>query len=271
MDIVSEIRAFVPWHWSVLRGLVRHAGTPVLWSIACQAGAQFAQILALFLPLKILILLGSDGVPTYFRPFMTESSMSLWIAALTLATVALYGLSVVLVAIAKRCIGHGTTAIFVPSEAEGGDPRNDRRQLHRLVDRLSDSYADVAIAGVAWLGILVLNPAVAAGCALILMLQCGLTQWVLNHPGAVTTKLRKRIRAHTHEYVRSMGDIGFLAVFILLVIDFSVSGELNVISAVLTLLLGRRMYPALARYVQKAMSLTHRRTEIRQRLFGRGE
>jgi hypothetical protein len=268
MDIVSEIRAFVPWHWSLLRDLVRRGGRPVLWSIACQAGAQFAQILALFLPLKILILLGSDGVPTYFRSFMTESSMNLWIAGLTVATVALYGLSVLLLAIAKRCIGHGTTALFVPSGSSGGDPRSERRQLHRLVDRLSGSYADAAIAGVAWLGILVLNPTVAAGCALILLLQCGVTQWVLNHPGTVTTKLRKRIRAHAHEYVRSMGDVGFLAVFILLLIDFSVSGRLNVIIAVLTLLLGRRMYPALARYVQKALSLTQKRREIRERLFG---
>lgn len=268
MNLVAEIRAFVPWHWGVLRDLVAHAGRPVLGSIACQAGAQFAQILALFLPLKILILLGSDGVPKYVDTFMTEASIGAWVTALTIATVVLYAFSIFLVAMSRRGIGRGTDALFVPSDREGADPRNERRQLHRTVERLYDSYADAAIAAVAWLGILVLHPVVAVAVALTLGLQCAVTQWILNHPGTETVAwLRKRIRGSAHEYIRSMGDIGFLAVFGFLLIDYLIRDELNVIFAVLTLLLGRRMYPAIARYVQKAMSFSGREVEIRKILF----
>lgn len=269
MDLAAQIRMFVPWHWGVLRDLVAHAGRSVLWAIACKAGAQFAQMLALFLPLKILILLGSDGVPKYFRAFMTGDLVGFWVAGLTIATISLYAISVVLIAMSRRGIGRGTDALFVPSKREGTDPRNERRQFHRTVERLYDSYADAAIAAVAWLGILILHPVVACAIALTLALQCAGTQWILNHPGTQTVAwLRRRIRGGAHEYIRSMGDIGFLAVFGFLLIDYFVRGELNVIFAVLTLLLGRRMYPAVARYVQKALSFSGREMEVRERLFG---
>ena len=48
---------------------------------------QVSFILALMLPLKVIIMLGSDGVPRYFRFFMTEETRTQWMVGLAFGAV----------------------------------------------------------------------------------------------------------------------------------------------------------------------------------------
>jgi len=52
--------------------------------------SQVALLLSLMLPLKVIIMLGSDGVPRYFQFFMTEETRDTWIYISAAATVVMF-------------------------------------------------------------------------------------------------------------------------------------------------------------------------------------
>ena len=51
---------------------------------------QVSFVLALMLPLKVIIMLGSDGVPSYFRFFMTEETRDAWMLGLVCAALGMF-------------------------------------------------------------------------------------------------------------------------------------------------------------------------------------
>jgi hypothetical protein len=71
------------------------------------------QNLAFLLPLKVILLAGSEGVPKYFRPLIAEPAhREYWIIGLAVATVTFYLLALVLDAVSSRLSSSGGIEIL---------------------------------------------------------------------------------------------------------------------------------------------------------------
>ncbi len=75
-------------------------GAKFLWAVPTATSgvvlftlvSQLSMLLAFFLPLKVIILLGSDGIPRYFPPAFEQFDRDALIVWLSIATVAFYAL-----------------------------------------------------------------------------------------------------------------------------------------------------------------------------------
>ena len=86
-SLVSE---YLKYFTGMSGRVMRCAPTPFLISVPLVSVSQVLFILSFMLPLKVIILIGMDGVPDYLTFLVTEQTRQQWIILLSLATVGCY-------------------------------------------------------------------------------------------------------------------------------------------------------------------------------------
>ena len=125
---------------------------------------QVSFILALMLPLKVIIMLGSDGVPRYFRFFMTEETRMQWMVGLAFGAVGFFVLYAVTDLVLGRLAKRGGERLLTQSRKTG------------LFDRQEEFAGDIFRRVVASWGTLAM---VVGGMALGLLLEWRLVALLL--------------------------------------------------------------------------------------------
>ncbi|WP_019024023.1 MULTISPECIES: hypothetical protein [unclassified Thioalkalivibrio] len=203
--------------------------------------SQLSMLLAFFLPLKVIILLGSDGIPRYFPPSFEQfdrDSLIVWLSAATVAFYALYLL-------AERIV-------------EFGGERGSRTLLARsrkmvlfenqdeLAARAYKRHAEV-IAGAVFLllalGILLW---LYQGVALLAAGYVLLVAVALLAALAVSEAFRECLEDNLAGWMGVLSGIGFMLAFAYLVIDFLFLDPPGLIPAIIALLLSRQGFNRLS-------------------------
>lgn len=266
--LFHEAVSFLKWHAYIFTRLFRASPIPTMSTILCLVIAEFAQMLSFFLPLKILILLGTEGVPRYFRAFMTESSRDLWIVVLCALTVAFSVLSILLRFASKRVSNSGASQLLHCQTEDRNERRSILRRAQRAFSQICRSYADLSIAVLGLGVILLIYPEI--GCVVIglFLIEFMWTHYVLSATGSrIVEWLRVRISRNYPMYLKYLSTLNFLALFFLLVAAYMLSENQEIVPAILALLLGRRSFPALTRYIKAAVSQTRRTDTLTRNLF----
>lgn len=81
-SFTSLVRAYLGQLLLLTRRLYQCSPLRLIAGVPVVLVNQVSFILALMLPLKVIIMLGSDGVPRYFRFFMTEETRTAWMLGL---------------------------------------------------------------------------------------------------------------------------------------------------------------------------------------------
>src|SRR5690554_4121767 len=81
------------WSAAVLKKFFKLVPLPTLTLVALTLVSQFSRMLAFFLPLKVIILIGSTGTPRYFPDSWAALDRDALVIALSLATVFFYVVS----------------------------------------------------------------------------------------------------------------------------------------------------------------------------------
>ncbi|MFU8833372.1 MAG: hypothetical protein ACNA7J_14630, partial [Wenzhouxiangella sp.] len=87
---------------------------------------QVSFVLSMMLPLKVIIMLGSDGVPRYFRFFMTEETRDAWLVGLAAGAVGMFLLYLLTGAILTRLGRRGGERVLEHSRKTGLFDDQDR-------------------------------------------------------------------------------------------------------------------------------------------------
>ncbi len=84
------LREFNRLSVSFTRKVKANAAFPYRLAILLFLASQLLQVLAFFLPLKVLILIGSEGVPSYLHSYVTNETKSQFIVALAIGALICY-------------------------------------------------------------------------------------------------------------------------------------------------------------------------------------
>lgn len=268
MFVVPNIGSHLAWQYRILKCLLETVSRPTIENVVARVGAQFAQMFSFLIPLKVIILLGSDGIPRYFRFFMTEENRDPWIAILIVATFGLYILSIVLTKVADRILQHGSEQFFELRAGNNPLSQKKRNQFLSCYNSLCNNYANVAMLVLATLIILVLKPFIAVVLFLLVLAEIEFTKLVVaSNGGGLLRPLRDYIADKPKEYIGYLSVINFFALFLLLICAFLILGELNLIVAILVFILGRRALKALEQFSKSAVTFESRRAKM-QSLVG---
>jgi hypothetical protein len=267
MNLFTETAEFLAWFCRVLRTFLRVRPWTTIGIILMAACSRVMYVLASFMPLKVVLLAGSSGVPKYFRFFMTAEHKEGWIIVLALGAVACYVMSVVLDALTDRLSVAGSEDVLQDSEAI---PLVNNQQ-----DVARDYYAKccgvcantIFLASAFAAGLFVNLPLFVFVAALALCFYAVSALVVrssdLVRPGRIALYMQENLSG----YLRTLSTVAFLSGFGFLLLLFVSFDYSNVLGAILSIIIIRQTMNALVITVKDGVFLQKARHEIDALVF----
>lgn len=267
MTILTASLDFLRWLGAVTRRLVAIDRTITLKVLLSIISTQVITVLITFVPLKVILLAGSDGVPRYFAMFVSEDTRSLWIAGLAVSIVALYGVSLLLDSATQRWSARGADTML--GLAERVPITDDETGVaESSYHRLCEAVATLIFAGVATLVGLALYPPLFLLILALIATEFLLTSRVAGDLRAAPTARGSRfIRERTGDLLTLLKTANFLVVVAFLLSSFLLTDGINLLIAIVVLMISRQVFNALVSLAKNAQKLTRRRGQIDTLLF----
>src|SRR5690554_4088817 len=146
MPILTEAGRALRWLARVIGVFWRVRPLVTLGAVVAKVLNRVFGLLALFLPLKVIILAGSEGVPRYFQFFIAPDEKSFWVVLLSLGAVTAFVATLLLEALTKRLAEAGSLEVL-----EGA---NELAVASRLRDEARGHYAKFCGVVANWLIVL---------------------------------------------------------------------------------------------------------------------
>ena len=217
--------------------------------------SQISTLLAFFLPLKVVILLGSDRIPRYIPEALAALGHDALIVALSIATVAFF----VVYLLAERAIAWVTVLAsrrLLLKSQKLALFENQEQVAENAYERFSRTVAGGIFAGLALLGLAAFYPSMFW----VVTAYVGFVTLLLLALASLSGSFRERLDAELAAILNLTAGIGFFAVFAFLVTDFIFLKPPGVIIAIVSLLLSRQIFGRLAGIVQDMSALHTQRT-----------
>lgn len=245
------------WFLSLGKKFVRVTPIRTLMVVLLTLVGQVAYILSFFLPLKIVILLGTDGIPRYFPASFAQFDRDLLIVYLSVATIGFFFLNVVTEKLTDYVSGGASASLM------------DRSQKLVLFEKQEEIAASAyqsfsrALAGLVFgtltifaLSIVYSDMAWVMGCYLSLVVA------VLLVLSTNSSKVRLFIQRKLGVLLNNLSAAGFFLVFGFLVLDFVLFEPPGIIFAVISILAGRQTFSRIVGAVKGLFSLYSQRQKL---------
>ncbi|MCK8516971.1 hypothetical protein M0534_11635 [Methylonatrum kenyense] len=268
MSLFSEAKGFLAWLVSVL-WVLSYARPTSTWGVVVMVGAgRVTNVLAFFLPLKVILLAGSEGVPRYFQGFIDPEQKTAWIIWLTVAAFVSFIVTLVLERSASRAASIAGAEVAAGA-SEISVVKNQDAQAQAYFGRICGVAAYLLFMVVGFLVGMMLNPPVFLAVAGLLGLQFLFSWWVLR-PASTTgwvDRIREFADENPRDYTKILSSTGFLVGFLVILHPFVLGDGENILIGVLSVVLLRQTLNVLPSIVGDAVSLVRSRHKVDALVF----
>jgi len=257
-DILNALR----WYFSIGAKFARVVPCHTLAVVAVTLVSQVALLMAFFLPLKVIMLLGSPSIPRYFpRAFLEvdRSQLVLWLSAAAVASYVVYLL-------AERLIGYWAdygARLLLEKSKKITLFDNQVELATSAYQRYARCLAGGVFAGLAFVILRILYPSLAV---LVLGFSAGVCVFL-----ALLYSVNQSFRTHMAEGLGNLlgmiGAIGFLLAFAFMVADFLFGSPPGLLVAIISMMLVRQALSRLAALTADFTALSKQRLKINALFF----
>lgn len=258
----SALSASFGWLWSLGCNFFRVAPIPTLFVIPATLVSQISMMLAFLLPLKVLILIGSDGLPRYLVHSSFQIDREALIVALCIATPGFYLLHLAMEKVvhwvsnrgAKRLLKQGRKIVLFENQDDIA-----ASSYRRYADALANAVFIICV----WITLAIFFPPM---CYLLV----GYTAFCVIGVGLVhksSEALRQRIDDGLTSLVPILTALGFMLAFLLLVLHFLSGASQGFLLAIISLLLARQAFQRSNRVVSAIVNLYNNRRKLNALFF----
>jgi hypothetical protein len=262
MWLISQIRAMSGWLISFSRKIIPLSPGSIAIVILGTLVSQVFRLLAFFLPLKLIILIGSPGVPRYFPRAFLEIDREILVIWLGAATVGFYLLHL----IAEKLID-----VFADKAANQVLRRADKLAVLANQAEIALSackkYAELVAAIIFVLLALGLLAFIHPSVAVLLAAWMATSFLITAITGSVRAGFRDWVERNSSAYLGLISAGGFFAVTILIIAEVVSGLEFNVLIAIISLLLTRQSLQRVEKLVANAIALDGVRPTVNALFF----
>lgn len=217
--------------------------------------SRVLNVLAFFLPLKVVLLAGSDGVPHYFRMLVDSGDKNDWLVWLSAAAVACYLLTVLFDSLSERLAASSSMDVLEGAN-EMAVTGKERAEAHSFYYRFSEVMADSVFTLIVMAGLVFINPLLLGVLVAVFLLQWFAVALVMNagdplHPGRIQTALRDNRRG----FLQGLVSVDFLIGFFVILAPFLLGQEANILLAILSIFIVRRGLASLSAAIGNSINL----------------
>jgi hypothetical protein len=264
--LLADIYFFFKWLFGVSRVFTRNRPFSTLSLIALSVLSRITSVLAFLLPLKVILLAGSDGVPAYFRFFLEPEDKQIAVIWLTLAAVASYFLTLLFEWIAERLalsgsshVLQGATRIHVT-----GSQRDMAQSFYSRNMRVVAAFIFVCIG---FSIIAVINVSLLIAISGFIVFSVLFTSLCVDGAPFFGQRLKRYIVNNHKGYLKLLGFAGFMLGFFVILIPFVRGVGGNSLYAIAAVLILRRGFGVLSPAVADGVDLYRDRRRYEPLIF----
>lgn len=258
-----KMLGFIPWFFRGLAILAKAAPGKIALIIVAMAFARAASVLALLLPLKVVILAGSEGIPRYFQFFIGPDEKTQWIIYLALSSIALYLIKIALDSFSESVLQDvSMRAVDNATKLNVLNNQEDKAKSYLAQFCRVSSYSLFFLSGLAI--ILFIQPSLFVFIVVALSSFLMLTLLILSGGDDISPgKLKAYVQRRFRNYVNTISSILFLLSFLAILTPLLVGEvERNLIFSLLSLLLVRQMLTVGSSGMVAAVALSKNKDQI---------
>lgn len=236
-DLILLVYQAVVWFLSLGNKFFRVAPVLTGATVAFTIASQLLLLVGFLLPLKVVLLLGSETIPYYFPAFMAEFGRERLIVLLSVASVLFYFSHLLCDTLVARFSEQGAELLAQRSRKITIFERQDEIASKGYL-RFSQALAGICFIGVCLLGMLFFYAKLALVIggyfvlfALASILLC-----------ACSVAVRCSLSDGLGSLPKLMGSLGFLVTFSFIVLDYLFIEPIGVLAAVISLILSRQLF-----------------------------
>ncbi len=262
ITLQKSIKSTLGWCYSLGR---KFLGVTPGSTFTVQAANFFAQILLIltfFLPIKVLILLGSDGVPQYFPLYLKsikKTQLIIALSALALTCYLLYLTLELIIAIFskkganKLLKNNGKLVLF----------ENQHQLSVQAYSKFTRGFSAGTFALIAFIILLYIYKLLFFAAVIYALFVTSLLITLYNKKPSI----RKLISSYHSVLLNILCSLGFLVIFFCMIIDFLYLSPPKIFSALISLLLMRQGLSRLNVFMQDIISLRSQYRQINALFF----
>ncbi|MFD0987426.1 hypothetical protein [Methyloligella solikamskensis] len=213
-----------------------------MFLIVSQFVSQIAHVLAFLLPLKVILLAASDGVPRYF-PFINPDHKGIWLVSLAGLAVAFYSLNLMLEVTTKRLSARARNLKRLnkqQAKANKAAPSLSDEAIRHL-QQLTKVAANLAIGILGFLVILLLDPLIVAGVAALGLISMLVIAVIFDNSGsAKLSRAADYLSNNGQAVVQILSSLAFFVAFFIILLPFAMNGGGNMLLALVTFIVLRQ-------------------------------
>ncbi|NKQ11789.1 hypothetical protein [Pseudomonas sp. SST3] len=258
MKVLSVLRWFASVGFKVFRVVPWATSLGVLSTLV----SQLASLLAALLPLKVIILLGSEHVPSYFPSQLHDYNKMALIIGLGGTALAFFFIHLVAERLIARLAAFGARRLIAHSRKLALF-ENQEQLLTRGYQRFAAALAGGVFIGVAALALVLVYPLQA----MVVVSYIAIVWVVLYFVQRLSHVWRVREVGELTKLIGVLADLGFFVTFVVIVLDVLLGTAVSVFWAIVTLLLVRQLFRRLASLVGDVATLYSQRLQLNALLF----
>ena len=267
MQLFRETASAVAWVVNVTRAFFGVRPWTSLALVCSITVGRIAALLAFFLPLKVILLAGSDGVPRYFRFFIDPDDKLAWIIGLSIGTVVFYALSLLMERLSSVLAEAGSTEVLQGAN-EIAVASREREEAQGYYARFCGIAANGLLVVLGFSVIGLISPVLASILAALVFAQYMATALIIERgdpldPGRVLRMIRTNLSA----YLTIFSSVNFLIGFFVLLVPFLLDAGGNLLLAILSILLMRQALGALSGGITTTSDLWAKQLEVDPMVF----
>lgn len=260
--MLSDVAAGLRWNASLGAKFLRVVPYVTSAIVLLTLGSQIAMLLASFLPLKVIIMLGSEGTPRYFPEFLAALEREVLIGILSAGTVGCFLIHLAAERMIERATGFASSRLLANSqkmvlfENQHGLAASSYQRYSRAL--AGGVFISLALLGLGWF-----YPMMA-----LVMLGYFLFVLLLLWQGArYRVGFRNRLDNELGPLMGVLGTVGFFVAFGFLVFDFIFFTPPGMIVALVSFLLIRQAMQRAAGMIGDLASLYRQKFKLNALFF----
>lgn len=247
----------IKWLGNLTKVFLKNAPGSTISVVLMTLVGQLAMILSFLLPLKVVMLLGSENIPSFIPSPINQlerDSLILWLVALALIFYTFHTISSKISQYACRA---GVKKLLAKTHKIVLFENQDSLAA-KAYSKYAEALASLTFSLLAVTALCLFYSNVGGLLISYIFLSLVSITWGIRH----STKIQTLFSENSQKLINSLNGIGFMMIFIFIVIDFLYLSPPNFITALLAIILSRLLLVRLSMGINHILFLTKQHNKI---------
>jgi len=262
MWLIESLAQTARWFAALSRRMFRAAPLATSLVIFTTLLSQIFQLLAMLLPLKVVLLMGSDGIPRFFPSMFQEFDREKLVITLSITAVVLYGAYLLMRSASEQAAATGAEILDSKNRKLALFP-NQHALTRGTYRSVASAAAGLIFSFAAWLGITVIYPKLGWSLLGVVLFSFG----IICAQGARSENFRAWFYESYSGLMENVSALGLFLCLALFVTDY-LSGRMpSLLIAIISILLARQLLSRLPSSLTDITKLNRQRMKIDSLFF----